>query len=326
MIRLRVPFALLAVGIVMSGCVSVSDDALRASLDALAPPAPVEAKASTAPTPPPCDPTASLRPEGPLPAPNDMPAGTFMRTIQDRGRLIAGVDQTTLPFGYRDPRTGEVDGFDVDMLREVARAIFGDPTRIQFRTITVETRLPFVKAGIVDIMADRVTLSCARWQEVAFTSAYYLSRQKLLVRSGSTVRDVKDLAGRRVCGAGDTPQASTQIQTVLKLQPNAVPYMLPTRADCLVALQQHMVDAITTDGDMLAGLKKQDPNTELLPKPLADKPAGIAISHSHPEFVRFVNALLERMRTDGTWTDIYKRWIGAITGEAATPPSPNYRD
>lgn len=112
-------------------CASTSDQAFRTSIAALAPPPATQPPAAAqAPSPPPCDAQASLRPQGPLPPPGQMPAGTFMRTIQDRGRLIVGVDQTTLLFGYRDPATGTIQGFDIDMLREVARAIFGNPDAI----------------------------------------------------------------------------------------------------------------------------------------------------------------------------------------------------
>jgi len=56
-----------------------------------------------------------------------MPAGSFMETIRQRGRLIAGVSADTLLFGFRNPVSGKLEGFDIDMVREIARAIFDDP-------------------------------------------------------------------------------------------------------------------------------------------------------------------------------------------------------
>ena len=71
-----------------------------------------------------CDPTASsLRPSGP---PQVTP-GSFMAKIRARGYLIAGVDQSTYHFGFLNPLTGQIEGFDIDMIRAVAKAIFGDP-------------------------------------------------------------------------------------------------------------------------------------------------------------------------------------------------------
>ena len=73
-----------------------------------------------------CDREASLRP-GPQPAPGAMPPGSTMAAIADRGRLVVGVDQNTYLFGFRDPASGKLTGFDIDIAHEIARALFGDP-------------------------------------------------------------------------------------------------------------------------------------------------------------------------------------------------------
>src|SRR5207248_10652848 len=119
------------------------------------------------------DPTASFRPTGPLPSPGQMPAGTFMRTIQGRGRIIVGVDENTKYFSYRDPISGAIVGFEPDLARELARAIFGDPTKIEFVSVVTDQKVPFVKDGLVDATISVVSATCDRWQQVAFTTTYY---------------------------------------------------------------------------------------------------------------------------------------------------------
>src|SRR5262249_43343124 len=124
--------AVALVALAASGCASSHRDALQSSLSGLAAKAPTETSSSTSSaTAPRCaHPTASLRPRGALAAPGQMPAGTYMRRIQQRGRLIVGVDQNTLLVGYLNPFDGRIEGFDVDVARQVAQAIFGDPNRI----------------------------------------------------------------------------------------------------------------------------------------------------------------------------------------------------
>jgi polar amino acid transport system substrate-binding protein len=244
-----------------------------------------------------------------------------MRTIQDRGRLIAGVDQTTLLFGYRDPQTGAIQGFDIDILREVARAIFGTPDAIELKAATSAQRLPLVQSGAVDIVASLVTVNCARWRDVDFSSVYYLAHQKVLVTAGSGINNVADLGGKLVCATS----GSTSIDNIRQIAASAAPYAVATRADCLVALQEGKVDAVSTDDTILEGLHAQDPTTDLLPQPLTDEPYGMAIQKGHPEFVRFVNAVLEQMRTSGTWKEIDQRWLGP-TGATQSPPQARYRD
>jgi len=99
----------------------------------------------------------------------------------------------------------------------------------------------------------------------------------------------------------------------------AVPYW----TDCLVLLQQGDVAAVSTDDAILAGLEAQDPFTMIVGPALADEPYGLAISKQHPDFVRFVNAVLAQMRAGGQWADSYRRWVGHT---APAPPSAQYRD
>ena len=76
------------------------------------------------------------RPRGDCPTPGDMPAGSTMRKIQDRGRLIAGVSADTYLLGSRNPLNGKIEGFDIDMVKAVAKAIFGDENKYELRVIT----------------------------------------------------------------------------------------------------------------------------------------------------------------------------------------------
>jgi polar amino acid transport system substrate-binding protein len=244
-----------------------------------------------------------------------------MRKIQERGRLIAGVDQTTLLFGYRNPETGAIEGFDIDLLREVARAIFGDPSRIELKVATSPQRLPLVMSGDVDIVASAITVNCSRRQDVDFSSIYYLAHQKVLVMTGSGINGVPDLKGKTVCAT----IGSTSVDNIRKIAPDAVPYSVTTRADCLVALQEGWVQSITSDNTILDGFHAQDPNTQILPEALTDEPYGMAMQKGHPEFVRFVNGVLDRSRTNGTLESLNERWLQS-TGEAAPPPTPRYQD
>ena len=137
---------------------------------------------SAAPAAPACDALASLRPSGALPRPGAMPAGSTMATIAARGRLIAGVSQNTFLFGFRDAATGEIKGFDVDIVKEIATAIFGDwRDHVQFVAVTSAQRIPYVLEGKVDVVASTMTMNCARWQQVNFSSQYFDAQQMVLV-------------------------------------------------------------------------------------------------------------------------------------------------
>src|SRR5215207_10558589 len=86
--------------------------------------------------------TRSYAPDGPLPSPEQLPAGSTMAEIRDRDRLIVGVSADTLLFGSVNPSTGDVEGFDVDLLKEVAKAILGEggEDKIEYRIMPFAER------------------------------------------------------------------------------------------------------------------------------------------------------------------------------------------
>lgn len=313
-----------------------SDAASRNALQALSVQATTTTSPSTpaAPAPACTNPTASLAPMGPLPAPGAMPAGSFMATIQKRGRLIVGVDQDTYRFGYLNPGNGQIEGFDIDMLRQVAKAIFGDDgqdenTHLQFVAISAAQRIPFVQSGRVDIVADTMTINCQRDTQVDFSSVYYDAGQRILVPTNSPITSSADLGHERVCAAA----GSTSIEQILDTNLThasapAIPVTVTNWTDCLVDLQAGTIAAISTDDTILAGLAIQDPTTKIVGPKFTDEPYGMAINMDHPDFVRFVNGVLAEERADGTWTAIYNTWLSTVPGFEPAPPPPvaTYRD
>ncbi|HWM96150.1 MAG TPA: transporter substrate-binding domain-containing protein, partial [Streptosporangiaceae bacterium] len=129
------------------------------------PPATHEAKAVSAAAANTCDPTASsLRPSGPP----QVTSGSFMAKVRARGYLIAGVDQSTYRFGFFNPLNNHIEGFDIDMVRAVAAAIFGNsnPDTVHFKAISDAQRIPDITNGSVDIVAHTMTITCDRLKTV----------------------------------------------------------------------------------------------------------------------------------------------------------------
>ena len=101
-----------------------------------------------------------------------------------------------------------------------------------------------------------------------------------------------------------------------------------TWADCLVAIQQNQVDAITTDDAILVGITAQDQYLEIVGPQLAAEPYGVGIAKSTPShdtdgLVRQVNSTLARIRADGTWNRMYSTWLSGL-GSSPGMPAPTY--
>ena len=268
-----------------------------------------------------CDPEASFRPRGALPTPGKMPAGTSMAKIVQRGRLIVGTDQNANRLSYLEPSTGELAGFEIDLAHEIAKALFGDPSKVQFRHITTADRIPVLQRGEVDMVIRTMTMTCSRWQQINFSTEYLHARQKILVNRGSGITSLADIGRRhgKVCATS----GSTSIVKISQ-QPGVVPVSADVTVDCMVLLQQGQIDAVSTNDTILLGLAAQDPGTEIVGPAMSSEPSGIGIPKQDVELVRFVNGVLERLRSNGVLQRIYRLWLGGL-GAAPTPVAV-YRD
>ena len=267
------------------------------------------------------DPVASLRPTGPATA--DVPAGSYMAEIKAREHLRVGVDTGTLRLSSIDPLTGDFEGFDVEIAREVAIALFGDPNAITYIGIPSSDRVQALVEGQVDLVASAFTPTCSRREEIAFSTDYYTSTQDVLLRDDDEAETVTDLAGRRICASAGT----TTLANIAELpEPAPVPVPAAERADCLVMLQQGEVDGMSTNDTILAGFNAQDPNLRILDANLSSEPTALGLPQGHDEWVRYVNAVLDDVRTSGRWMQHYEAWLADLLPGVEGPPAPTYVD
>ena len=317
MIRSRIAAAGALVLLAVAGCTDATDRTAQPGPSASTAAPPAVAAVDTS-----CKPRESLRPEGALPAPGSLPADSYMEKIRKNGRLVLGTSQDTLLFSSRNPFTGKLEGFDVDMGRQIAQAIFGDPDKIQIKVIAYDQRVPDAADGTVDLVADTMTINCERWKSVNFSTVYYDAGQKVLVSSDSKAKSIEDLGGKKVCSV----VGSTSLDNITKV-PTAKPVPVGRAgfADCLVAFQQNQVDAISTDDVILAGLASQDPYAKVVGSRFTEEPYGMAMSNKHPEFTQFVNQVLATNQANGTWKSTYTKWLGNQFGPAPLPPVAEYK-
>ncbi|MBI2322425.1 MAG: glutamate ABC transporter substrate-binding protein [Chloroflexi bacterium] len=256
-----------------------------------------------------------------LPKPGEMPAGTYMKTIQDRGKLVAGVKTDVLLFGYLNPRSNKIEGFDVDMAKEIARAIFGDPEKIELKEVTSAARIPALKEGIVDVVVATMTITKQRMEEIEFADVYYESGQQVLVPKNSPIKSIQDTAGKRVCAA----KGSTSERNISKFQAQATVVQTDKYPECLLAVQQGRADAISTDDVILMGLVEQDPNMQIVGDRFTQEPYGIGIAKGRAEFVQFVNAVLAQAKQSSRWKEIHQKWLGKYV-QTPNPPTRTARE
>jgi polar amino acid transport system substrate-binding protein len=318
----RIGTAALAIATVLAGC-SQSGATVVTQVPTLPPPTPagMQEMPPKPPLPPDksadsCNPTASLRPFD-----NPADADAAVAGIRARGRLIVGLDIGSNLFSFRDPITGEITGFDVDIAGEVARDIFGNPSQVEYRILSSDERITALQKSQVDIVAKTMTITCERRKQVNFSTVYLDASQRILAPRDSAITKPSDLSGKRVCVARGT----TSLQRIREIAPPPIVVEVVNWADCLVALQQRQVDAVSTDDSILAGLVSQDPYLHLVGPNMGTQPYGLGIKLDNTGLVRFVNGTLERIRRDGPWYALYRKWL-TVLGPAPPAPSARYVD
>ncbi len=261
-----------------------------------------------------CNP--SLAPQG-----TGIGENSTMAKIRDRGKLIAGVDQTTYLFGFRNPTSGNLEGFDIDMVNQIAAAIFGTAEgHVQFRAIPSALRQQVLQKHEVDIVVRTYSITCARKKDVQFSSVYYRAGQKVLVPKTSTAQKLDDLSGKRVCAT----KLSTSLANIAASKAKPVPVSVDNWSDCLIMLQQGQVDAVSTDDTILAGMAAQDPTLHVVGEPLTQENYGIGVPKDNEDMVRYVNAVLQNVRTNGSWQASYGKWVQPSLGPG-NPPDAQYQ-
>lgn len=285
---------------------------------------------TTAPGPECGNPVASLRPTGP--ANSTVLAGSYMADLRRRGTMRVGVSVDTLLFGSVDPFSGLFVGFDNDVVREVAARLYGveverADAHITWVAIPNSERVDALVDGRVDMVAETFTINCRRRLKVDFSSEYFTSGQRILVRADSPARRLEELGGQKVCAASGSTSIDNIAAAAQRLSDptkRPVPYPVPAQADCLVALQQGRVTAVSTDDTILAGMAAQDPNVRIVGPAISAEPYGLGLPKGHDEWVRYVNSVLEDLRGNRRWSQIYERWLAKL-GPTPTPPSATYR-
>ncbi|WP_239341387.1 glutamate ABC transporter substrate-binding protein [Frankia sp. CiP3] len=265
----------------------------------------------------------------PMPTPGgSMPTGSAMADIKQRGFLKVGIAVDDPPLGLVDWRKLQITGFDADVARAVAEAIFGSDGTVQFQPVSIDQREWVLTSGKVDIVVASYTITCERAQHVNFSGVYYTSHLGLLVRNNAGFSSIGDLQGHTVC-TSDGSTSFEKLETLPPPAPTVTP--APNIADCLVSLQRGEVDAIATDDVILAGMAAQDPLLTVVPHAfdqafatnlrVLDEPYGIGIPKSTPDnsqFVAFVNGVLKAYMSDGRWTARYQQWLNML-GNARSP-------
>lgn len=241
-------------------------------------------------------------------------ADTSLGKIQAKGEITIGVKFDVPPFGIKNPQSGEVEGFDIEMGKAVAAKLGVEP---KFIEAISDNRIPFLEDGTADLILSTMTINEERVGQINFSDPYFIARGRVLVPESSEITGVQDLAGKNVC----TALGSTYEANLKKQAPQAKLKLVDSYSECFELVQNGAVDAVSTDDVILTGMIIQDPTLKLVGDQLTQEPYGAGIKKDDQEMTDFVNGVFSEVKENGTWQKVYDEWVGKYTKEPGEPPT-----
>jgi ABC-type amino acid transport substrate-binding protein len=185
----------------------------------------------------------------------------------------------------------------------------GKPVKLEKRESTPATRHKLLLVRNVDLIAETMTAAPQRRADVDFSLTIFLTGGQFLVRRGSPIKDIEDIAGKRVGAL----EGSTYARIIREQAPRAILLEFSDQPAAFRALIQGRIDAYTSDGAQLHGLKSKTPDLtdyEVVGRPYTKEPLAMAMRKGDHAFADVVNSGLRNLLESGKYFEIYENWFG----------------
>jgi polar amino acid transport system substrate-binding protein len=236
---------------------------------------------------------------------------SILQKVLARGEVNVAVLTVFPPIGYIDEK-GETVGFDIDIAKLLAKALFGDETKVKLVPTSWEGRWPAVQTDIADVGIMGTNMHEDRLAKVAFTGNYFDTAAVILVRKDAQVEKLEDLNRPDVTVARLNTEPEREHHE--RHFPNAQELILEGQADMYAAVESGRAQAMQTSTANAYFNAKNDTNTKVLAQTL-DAPTryGMFSKNGDFEWWLFLDNFVEEMRSGslyGEYTAIYQKWFG----------------
>lgn len=219
-------------------------------------------------------------------------------------KIKVGTNAEYRPFEYVD-ESGEIVGFDVDLIKELAKRAGYEVELVNTKWDGIFTALA---AGEFDVVASACTITDERKQSVDFTDPYFNAGQSIAVLADNdTIKTVEDLKGKRIGvqlgTTGDMEASKIEGAEVKRYEEITLAFQALANGD---------VDAIVNDTPTSADIIKANPEikAKIVGEPFTNEFYGIAVNKGKPEIRDALNKALAEIKADGTYDQIYQKWFG----------------
>ena len=231
--------------------------------------------------------------------------------VKARGKLIVGVSDTTPPFSFKRPGESATIGYDIDIVRAVARRL---GVAVETVSLSGAERIPLIQQGKIDFAATSMTRTPERLRDVDFSYIYFVTPHAVIVKKSSGITSVHQLAGRKASSAS----TSTAGGNLKEAEPGVNIVYVRDYSIAFAALKDGSVDAFPTDESVLRAIVQQDGHPDdylFLSDFTKSRNVGFALKKDEPRFKDAINRALLDVESSGEAVKIFEAWFGPGSAE-----------
>jgi glutamate transport system substrate-binding protein len=228
-----------------------------------------------------------------------------MKELADAGKVKIGVKFDQPGLGFKDAADDIPTGFDVEMAKILAADLGIAEDEVEWIETISDNREPFLQDGTVDLVLASYSINEERRAVVGQAGPYLVTGQQLLVPEDSDVESTDDLQGKEVCSVTGSTSLDNAEAEGMK------PVGFDTYSECVEKVLDGTVEAMTTDGTILAGYAAQNEGElKVVGEEFSEENIGVGYSKDHPEMCQWIVDTITQAHEDGLYDDAFKATLG----------------
>ncbi|RQR32754.1 ABC transporter [Burkholderia sp. Bp9143] len=230
--------------------------------------------------------------------------------VKAHGELNCGVYSNVEPFSYPNAQTRQLEGMDVDLCDAIAKQL---GVKAKLSPLAVEARIPQLKLGRVDVVVANLAYTKTRATQVAFSDAYYSTKEVLVVKKADGGKKLADFAGQKISAA----DGSTSAQSIPISIKDGQAVTFHDTSSAFLALAQGKVRGFVTNQMTAIKIAKQVESTDgavaIASEPMLIEPIAVGLRLNEPSMLNAVNQALASLEKSGQMEAIFNKWLGPKT-------------
>ncbi|HLQ93675.1 MAG TPA: amino acid ABC transporter substrate-binding protein [Xanthobacteraceae bacterium] len=241
-----------------------------------------------------------------------------LKKIQDRGAIVIGHRDSSVPFSHIDQNQKPV-GFTVDLCLKIADAVKDElkkpDIKINYVPVTPQTRFALLANGTIDLECGSTTNTFSRQSQAAFTFTTFITGTKIMVRKDSRIASVDDLRGKTLVVLPGTTNEQALKATIEQKRMNTRVLNVRDHAEALLTMETDRSDAYGSDDVLLYGARSRAKNPDqyvVVGEFLTYDPYAIMLPRNDSAFATLADKSIAKSFRDGSFMQTYKKWFDPI--------------